>query len=337
LAKPLSTTTWATDATITTSPDATENGATPVVDPGAGYRGQGFVPGLPFVGTYVNYVLNLLCQWIVYLNGITTDAQFLASLFAWTGTHTFTPSTAATNGITATGNTTGAGGRFTGGGSGHGVHGTSAGSHGGVFSTSASGYYGVNCIGWGPGHGCVGTGGATGAGSVGIGGATSGAGILGLGDGGAVPIMGKQGVHGVGGTDNPGVVGQGGVGSNGTGGEFTGGSAAPGVIGQGGSGAAGGEFTGGSNGHGVEGTGVGSGAGGVFEGGTSNHAVRISSGASDYCHIVMTNGVSAAPSAAADGCIWFASDGIYLRADGVTYAFKATGIWIGGVQKVVYP
>jgi hypothetical protein len=307
MAKPLSTTTWATDTNIASG---TETGTPTKVDPGAGYRAQGGVPGLAFIAPYWNYVVNLLCQWMVYLDGITTDSQFLGSLFAWTGIHTFTPSTAATDGLTATGNTTGAGLRGLGGSTGAGVRGTGGtlGGNGGNFYATASGADGVQCSGVGAGHGCKGFGGTTGAGHIGTGGSTSG--VLGLGTGAAAPTMTKEGVYGVGGTS------------------------APGVKGEGGAFAAGGEFSGVD---GVVGESTGAGAGGRFLGpvayNAGDHALEVEARNINTPHIQLVTGINANPAGAAHGSIWLTTtaDGMYFQVGLNVYSFEAAGLYRNGV------
>lgn len=88
MTKPAVVPTWATDATFTTSPASGENGNATKVDPGAPYKAQGFVPGTPFVGAYLNWLAGKLCDWAAYLNALNTDSSFVGANFAWTGSHT---------------------------------------------------------------------------------------------------------------------------------------------------------------------------------------------------------------------------------------------------------
>jgi len=165
MAKPVVLPEWATDPTYTTSPSSGENGTPPFTTPAAGYKEQGFVPGLTFVSQYTNWFMYYVYKWCVYLDGLTSDAQFLATSWYWTGTHSVIPSSGthvtallATGigngtGLLGTGGTTGAGVTGIGGATdatyglkgsssaahGHGVLGLGSGTGRGGYFTCASG------------------------------------------------------------------------------------------------------------------------------------------------------------------------------------------------------
>ena len=86
MSKPATLATWATDTNIASG---TESGTPTKVAPSAGYIAQGLVPGLPFVGPYANWLLNNLCAWAAYLNGLPTDNDFRNANFTWGGSHSF--------------------------------------------------------------------------------------------------------------------------------------------------------------------------------------------------------------------------------------------------------
>ena len=87
MAKPSDLPEWGTDATFTTGP---ETGSNVVVEPSSGYKGQGFVPDALFIGPYVNWVLNLIYQWVAYLQNLHNETTgFLDQNYTWTGAHTF--------------------------------------------------------------------------------------------------------------------------------------------------------------------------------------------------------------------------------------------------------
>lgn len=89
---------WATDTNIATG---TESGTPTKVDPGSGYRHQGFVPGATFVGPYVNFQLHRLGRWVTaYLKDLHNQVEFLNKAYTWTGGHTF--NTADVTTLTAT-------------------------------------------------------------------------------------------------------------------------------------------------------------------------------------------------------------------------------------------
>lgn len=87
MAYPVSDPVFASDATFSSGP---ESGSNTKVDPGASYMQQGLVPGLKFVGPYLNFLLNRLCAWIVlYVKDLHNQVEFLNKAYTWTGTHTF--------------------------------------------------------------------------------------------------------------------------------------------------------------------------------------------------------------------------------------------------------
>lgn len=82
---------WASDANFSSGP---ESGTATKVSPGAGALAQGWVPGLGFVGPYGNYILNLLCSWIVgYLKDLHNQVEFLNKAYTFTGAHVYNGST----------------------------------------------------------------------------------------------------------------------------------------------------------------------------------------------------------------------------------------------------
>ena len=165
MAKPVVLPEWATDPTYTTSPSSGENSTPTVVTPIAAYQKQGFVPGLTFVSQYTNWFMYYVYKWCVYLDGLTSDAQFLATSWFWTGTHSVIPSSGTNvtallatgigngTGLLGTGGTTGAGVTGVGGATdatyglkgsssatnGHGVLGLGSGTGRGGYFTCASG------------------------------------------------------------------------------------------------------------------------------------------------------------------------------------------------------
>jgi hypothetical protein len=70
VAKPSSLPVWATDSLLASG---TQSGQTTKLTPSAGEQAQGAVPGTAAVGRFMNWVLNLLYQWVVYLNLSGTD------------------------------------------------------------------------------------------------------------------------------------------------------------------------------------------------------------------------------------------------------------------------
>lgn len=111
MAKPSTLPVWATDATFTSGP---ETGSNVVVEPSSGYKTQGFVPDANFVGPRVNWLLNLIYQWVLYLQNLHTETTgFLDQDYTWTGTHTFdTEEATFTQEIQATGGVNAAGAGF---------------------------------------------------------------------------------------------------------------------------------------------------------------------------------------------------------------------------------
>ncbi len=77
---------WATDTNYSTGPNA---GTPTKVEPSAGEKASGFVPGSAAVAQHMNFELNLLAQWTQYLDGLETDPDFVDQDFAWGGEHTF--------------------------------------------------------------------------------------------------------------------------------------------------------------------------------------------------------------------------------------------------------
>ena len=65
MAKPSTLPAWSDDPTYTSGPDA--GGATKL-EPAAGVKAQGFVPGTGFASQWINWLLNTICAWIVWLD-----------------------------------------------------------------------------------------------------------------------------------------------------------------------------------------------------------------------------------------------------------------------------
>lgn len=86
MAKPSTLPTWATDATIASGPDA---GLSPILEPASGVKAQGNVAGQGAAARWYNWLFNLLCQWIAYLNNLPSESAFLNGIFSWTNAHTF--------------------------------------------------------------------------------------------------------------------------------------------------------------------------------------------------------------------------------------------------------
>jgi len=103
MAKPSTVATWATDTNIVTG---TEAGTPTKVEPSAGYKAQGLVPGDTFVGPYVNWLWNNLSSWAAYLNNLHGETEFLNKAYTWTAAHVFnaglTTTTAAATTVNAT-------------------------------------------------------------------------------------------------------------------------------------------------------------------------------------------------------------------------------------------
>lgn len=84
MAKPVTLPTWATDANLSSG---TESGSSTKLEPSAGVKAQGFVPGAAAPARHYNWLLNLIYEWVAYLNGLATDAQFLGTVWSWTNRH----------------------------------------------------------------------------------------------------------------------------------------------------------------------------------------------------------------------------------------------------------
>lgn len=108
MAYPYSDPNWASDTNFSSG---TESGTPTKVSPGAGALAQGWVPSLGFVGPYGNYLLNLLCSWIVgYVKDLHNQVEFLNKAYTWTAAHVFSGGvTFNTTAVTLTSNMTGAG------------------------------------------------------------------------------------------------------------------------------------------------------------------------------------------------------------------------------------
>lgn len=277
-----------------------------LVEPTNTKKDTGWFPGEKPPAEYVNWLLNNLYTWVLWLQAYENEAHVWAELQSFN--KGINVSTTILNGIAVnaagngtgeavlgTGGTDSAGGRFLGkGASKPGVdgYGDTAGGTGGagVRGTAGSGAPGVDGVGNGAGAGArgvggntagpglLGTGGASsGVGVAGVGGSTNGIGVRGLGTGSGV------GVDGVGGTTSAeGVKGTGGA-SSGTGVRGVGGSSnGLGVRGEGsGSGAGVSGFGGATDAPGVIGLGNGQGIGVIGTGGADATGVRGIGGASN--------------------------------------------------------
>jgi hypothetical protein len=89
MAKPVTLPLWATDTTNTTI-GAVENGQTVKLEPSTGVKQQGWIAGEEAPARWMNWLLNNIYTWAVYLDGLATDAQFLANDFNFTGDNSFT-------------------------------------------------------------------------------------------------------------------------------------------------------------------------------------------------------------------------------------------------------
>lgn len=85
--KPSNLASWGTDTNFSSGP---ENGTAVKVEPSAGAKSQGWVPGQPFRGPRMNWWQNTVYTWIQYLNDLHNSADFLNKSYAWiTGAHSF--------------------------------------------------------------------------------------------------------------------------------------------------------------------------------------------------------------------------------------------------------
>lgn len=84
MAKPVTLPIWATDTNLSSG---TESGSSVKSEPALGVKQQGFVPGRAAPARYYNWLLNLIYTWIVYLDGLASDAQWLSTLWIWTNRH----------------------------------------------------------------------------------------------------------------------------------------------------------------------------------------------------------------------------------------------------------
>lgn len=80
---------WSTTATISGSPVVGQNGLTTKDDPGLATRQAGGIPGKGIRARTLNWLLNQLYLWAVYLNDLHNSSAFLTQNYAWTGDHTF--------------------------------------------------------------------------------------------------------------------------------------------------------------------------------------------------------------------------------------------------------
>jgi hypothetical protein len=82
--------TFATDTNFT---GGGENGLAVKAEPAGAVLAQGHRSDLAWAARYENWWKNKVGAFISYLNGLATDAEFLANDFAWTGDHTFVAGT----------------------------------------------------------------------------------------------------------------------------------------------------------------------------------------------------------------------------------------------------
>ncbi len=86
MAKPFNNFEWATNTNYSTGPDA---GTPTRVAPSAGEIDNGFVRNTAAVPQHMNWALGEIQEWLEYLAGLESDAEFLSNDFEWTGEHTF--------------------------------------------------------------------------------------------------------------------------------------------------------------------------------------------------------------------------------------------------------
>lgn len=278
---------WATDAGRTVQPP--ENGALTTS------KDVGFLNATRPPARFLNWLLNTIYIWILYLQDLNNQPFNAAGYGAWTKTHEFTPTTANARAAV-----------FQGNGTAEGIYVAGGGTNGTAISAEANGNgIGINVI--APGNNVAGffenNGGGggiyvtAGPDANGIGGEFTGGGSGGTGVKATAGLNGAAGLQGIGnGTGNSrGVIGTGS--GTGTGGYFTGGSGgAHGVEGYAIAGNAnGGLFTGFGSGSGVQAAGGTTGAGGTFTGGSSAKPGVLATGGSGG------NGITANGTAAGAG------------------------------------
>lgn len=240
--KPTDTPRWATSASRTVQPP--ENGALTTS------KDAGFLNATRPPARFLNWILNNIYTWVLWLQDINNQTFTSGGVGAWTKPHQFTTSVANTTAGSFQGNGTGAGVSATGGGSngtgmtcsgggnGYAVLGTGNGSNpagafvgaadgagvygeggpdiaspGGDFLGGSGGIggHGVRSLGFGQGAGILATGGATGAGVKAHGGASGGAGVIGTGGSGSIGVQGIGGASGGAGVDAVGTSGAPGI------------------------------------------------------------------------------------------------------------------------------
>jgi hypothetical protein len=81
--KPVTLPSWGTDTNFSSG---AETGSPVKVEPSAGAKSQGWVPGQPFRGPRLNWWQNLVYQWAVYLDDLHNSSAFLGASYTWTGT-----------------------------------------------------------------------------------------------------------------------------------------------------------------------------------------------------------------------------------------------------------
>jgi len=77
---------WSSDATFTSGP---ESGQTTKLAPSAGYIAQGWVAGNEAPARYMNWALNRLSAWSIYLDNLPNETDFTNANFTWGGDHIF--------------------------------------------------------------------------------------------------------------------------------------------------------------------------------------------------------------------------------------------------------
>lgn len=84
MAKPVTLPSWATDTNFSSG---AESGSSVKLEPSAGVKAQGWIPGNSLPARWLNWWANLVYSWIAYVDGLSTDAQFLGTLWVWTQAH----------------------------------------------------------------------------------------------------------------------------------------------------------------------------------------------------------------------------------------------------------
>lgn len=86
MAKPTNLAVWGGDTNFSSGP---ESGSPVKVEPSAGAKAQGWVPGQPFRGPRLNWWQNTVASWIAYLDNLPAESAFLGAAYTWTAAHVF--------------------------------------------------------------------------------------------------------------------------------------------------------------------------------------------------------------------------------------------------------